>query len=259
MAEEYREEVDEFQELPREDLTEAIAKTKREWKFAASEKATRHFKEVYEIEMDFARRDKYLAMAGNKMSQKEFERWEDAVADELKLARWEVQRGKLGTKSEAEAMQHMITYCDKDEIGKSVEVRAANYYVERDNDLRLAIRKSGDVEAEDDLAYLNGFLQVATMHLELNKSSAERESEYSFSSYIDKYAELYNTTIKYINGLNRLAQKYGTRAFTPRDFWTSDLCDRRNCTPAIAAIMRYDRDIVGEYCVMALGKNSGEL
>lgn len=249
MTEQYREEVEETQDFPREDLTEAIAKTKREWKDAASEKAARHFKEVYEIEMDFARRGEYLAMAGNKMSQKEFERWEDTAADELRLAREEVQRGKLGTRSEAEAMQRMIAYCEDDELGKTIEAQAGRYYAERDNDLRLAIRGSGDAEAEEDLAYLNSFYQVAKMLLDAKAVVTNNDGGHGYSFYEDKRAELYNSAIRYLNGLNRLAQKYETRAFVPRDLWTSDLCDRQNYTPAIVSIMRYDRGIVEEYCL----------
>ena len=167
MTEEYREEIEDSFEPYQEDLSEAIAKTRREWKNLASEKATRHFKEMYDIEMDFARRNDYLASAGNKMSQKEFERWEDAFADELRLADEEIQSGKLGTKSEAEAMQHMIAYCEDGSFEKSLEVQAGQHFIERDNDLRLAIRKSESIGSEDDLEYLNDFHPLIIKYFDL--------------------------------------------------------------------------------------------
>ena len=250
MTEEYREEIEDSFEPYQEDLSEAIAKTRREWKNLASEKATRHFKEMYDIEMDFARRNDYLASAGNKMSQKEFERWEDAFADELRLADEEIQSGKLGTKSEAEAMQHMIAYCEDGSFEKSLEVQAGQHFIERDNDLRLAIRKSESIGSEDDLEYLNDFHPLIIKYFDLKYDFKEVEGN-DASTHENKFSKTHNDAINYLNNLNRLAQKYGTRPFTPRKFWTSSLCDKKAQTPAISAIIHYDLNITDNYFMVA--------
>ena len=250
MTEEYREEIEDHFEPYQEDLSEAIAKTRQEWKNLSSEKAIRHYKEMYNIEMDFARRNDYLASAGNKMSQKEFERWEDAFTDELRLAGEEIQSGKLGTKSEAEAMQHMIAYCEEESFEKSLEVQAGQHYIERDNDLRLAIRKSEGIGSEDDLEYLNGFHPLIIKYFDLKYKSEETEKD-DTGTYENKCLKAHNEAISYLNNLNRLAHKYGTRAFTPRNYWTSGLCDKKNQTPAISAVIHYDLSITDNYFAVA--------
>ncbi len=246
---------EEDQETPWDDLTNAIIRTKQEWKEAALEKAIRHYAEIYDIEMDFAKRNENLALSNGQMSQKEFERWEDAVSDELKLGEEEIQRGEMKLSKKAEAMQNMIAYRVDKELPKTIEAQAGRFYVERDNELRLAIRKTGGPDADEDLTYLNGFYPMVAAHLDYKYMSADEIQDYGVNAYERQRTRVHNDTIRHLNGLNRLSKKYGTRPFTPRDFWTSDLCDKTAQTPAIAAIMRYDRDIVEEYYAIAFKKD----
>ena len=242
----YYDDDEEVEETPFEDLAEAIAKTRQEWRNAASEKASRHTKEIYEIEMDFFRRNQYLTNTGVKMSQREFEKWEDTITDEYKLAEKDINHGGMRLRDEAEIFQNMIAYYKKSDFNKTVEAQAGRFYVERDNELRLAIRKDGGEDAEKDLACLNGFYPVAIKHLE-NQYQTENDK----NSAKDDELALEDDVIKHLNNLNRLARKYGTRAFTPRDFWTSDICNEKLQTPAISTVIHYDHNLVEEYLVLA--------
>ena len=185
------------------------------------------------------------------MTQKEFERWEDAIADEMRPATEEMRIGEMKFSEKAEVMQSMVAYRVDTELSKTIEARAGDYYTERDKALRTAIKESGRADAEKDLAYLNGFFPVVARHLDFKYMTAEDVRDYGSTMYESQRTKAHNDTIRYLNGLNRLAQKYGTRAFVARDFWTSDLCDKKAQTPAIAAVMRYDRDIVEEYYAIA--------
>ena len=246
---------DDEQEAPRLDLAEAIAQTRREWKEAALERAGKHFAEARGIELDYDRRGEILAATDNEMTQKEFERWEDTVADELELAEKEIRRKEVKLADRAEVMQNMIAYHEDDEIGKVIETQSAKYYVERDNELRLAIRKNGGTDTEKDLAYLNGFYPTVMMYFDFKHTNLDNIQGYGREVYEQQRTEARNDTIRYLNGLNQLARKYRTRAFTPRDFWASDLCDTKERTLAIATVMHYDKVIVEEYCMTAFKKS----
>ena len=235
MSETFKHEENEQDNEAWDQLAESVAQFKQKQKEAAPERAKRHFQEIRAIEMDFAKRNDAIATAGEKMTQKEFERWEDAIADEMR----------------PEVMQSMVAYRVDTELSKTIEARAGDYYTERDKALRTAIKESGRADAEKDLAYLNGFFPVVARHLDFKYMTAEDVRDYGSTMYESQRTKAHNDTIRYLNGLNRLAQKYGTRAFVARDFWTSDLCDKKAQTPAVAAVMRYDRDIVEEYYAIA--------
>ena len=251
MVEKISSESNESSETPWDSLAADLAKTRQEIKEAAPERATRHFKEIREIEVDFARRNASLKADDELMSRKEFEKWEDAVADEVKWGDDEMRRGEMRFGSKAEAMQHMVAYSVDTELHKTIEAQAGNYYYERDAELHAAIKESKSDTAKSDLAFLNGFYPAVAAHLDYKYMTREDVRDYGSDDYERQRTRAHNDAIRYLNGLNGLAYKYGTRPFTARSFWTSDLCDKSAQTPAIARVMRYDRDIVEEYYAIA--------
>lgn len=242
---------DTLAEMP--DFETALRAAKQEIKDAAPGRAAGFYHNVRDIQLDFARRNQTLAGEDSKMSEKEFLRWEEAAADELKLAADEEKRGGLTLNQEAEAKDEMVTYRVDTELHKTIEAQAANFYSERDAALRTAIRASDSEDKAKDLAYLNGFYASVAEHLDFKYMTPSDVQDYGPNEYERNRTRAHNETIRHLNGINDLARKYDTRPFTVRNFWTSDLRDRRGQTPAMARVMRYDRDIVEEYYAIAFG------
>ena len=245
---------DDGQEMPWDDLTNAIIKTKQEWKNATFERAIRHFAEIYDIEMDFAKRNKSIIAAGGEMSREEFERWEDAITKELESGEDETAKGAMSLDKKAEAMQNMIAYRIDVKINKTIEAQAGKYYTDRDNELRLAIREIGGVDAENDLPYLNRLRPIVNALHEYKDMTPDEIKKYGIDAYERQRTKIHDEIIRHINDLNRLSLKYGTRTFTPRDFWADGICEKNKQTPSIKAIIHYDYCIVEEYCAFAFNE-----
>ena len=75
----------------------------------APAEAARLFNEVRDIQQDFAKRSATIQENGETMSQKEFEKWEDAFSYEYDAAQREISSAGLNLDTEAEATQHMVT------------------------------------------------------------------------------------------------------------------------------------------------------
>lgn len=217
----------------------------------APAEAARLFNEVRDIQQDFAKRSATIQENGETMSQKEFEKWEDAFSYEYDAAQREISSAGLNLDTEAEATQHMVTYTQDSELHKTIEAQAGNFYYERYNALRQVIQSSDNEDAEEDLKYLGGFLSSVERHLDYKYMTPEEVREYGPESYERQRTAAHNNAIEHLNGLNKLAKKYGTRPFTVRNFWPSSIRQKRGQTPAIAKVMRYDRDIVEEYYAIA--------
>ncbi len=217
----------------------------------APEEAARFFKNIYEIQGDFERRSQIVSEQNSIMSQKEFERWEDAFSFEYNLAQKEINQAHLNLDTIAEATQNMVTSTDDSELHKTIEAQAGNFYYERANNLRKAIQESDDPSAEKDLKCIGDFLSSVERHLDFKYMSPEDVKDYGYSEYEAHRTAAHNDAIEHLNSLNDLAKKYGTHPFTVRNFWTSRLRNKRGQTRAIAKVMRYDRDIVEEYYAIA--------
>ena len=217
----------------------------------APEEAAKFFKNIYEIQDDFERRSQIISEQNSIMSQKEFERWEDAFSFEYNLAQKEINQAHLNLDTIAEATQNMVTSTDDSELHKTIEAQAGNFYYQRANDLRKAIQASKDPNAKKDLGYIGDFLNSVERHLDFKYMSPEEVNDYGYREYEVHRTAAHNSAIDHLNGLNDLAKKYNTHPFTVRNFWTSRLRDKSSQTPAIAKVMRYDRDIVEEYYTIA--------
>lgn len=217
----------------------------------APAEATRFFKEIFDIQQDFANRSAKIRENGETMSQKEFEKWEDAFSYEYNSAKEEIYSANLNLDAEAEAAQHMVTSTKESELHKTIESQAGNFYYERTNTLRKAIQNSDSNTAAKDLEYLATFPSSVARHLDYKYMTREEVRDYGPETYERQRTAAHNNAIEHLNGLNELAKKYGTRPFTVRNFWPSNIRDKRGQTPAIAKVMRYDRDIVEEYYAIA--------
>ena len=236
-------------------LKEAVKSFKEQQKEEAPKRAAEFYKNVYDYQTMFENRLAKLKESDDKMNEKEFERWEDMLGDEIKLADKEIGKDYFSLEQKAEVMQKMITSTSNAELNKTVEAQAGNYYYERIGMLRDAIQSFGGEDAKKELEYLNGFYPAVMKHLEFKYLTPEEIQGYGAEMYDSKRTKSHNEVIKHLNGLNDLARKYGTRPLTFRNFWPSDLCNINNQTPAIADVMRYDRYTVEEYYTIAFSSD----
>ncbi|MBR2997399.1 hypothetical protein IKF33_03160 [Candidatus Saccharibacteria bacterium] len=200
--------------------------------------------EVRNYQLLFAQQ---LERSDGKLSQKELETWEDLVGDQLTIIQQKINSNNFTLEQEADAKQPMIAYHKEEDLHKTVEAQAANFYPERASALKKAISESDDPDREADLKYLEGYYTSVIKHLDFKYMTGEEVRDYGYEAYERQRTYFHNQTIRHLNGLNNLARKYQTRPFTVRNFWTSDIRDKEEQTPAVSQIMRYDRDIVEEY------------
>lgn len=217
----------------------------------APDNAKTLYRNIYEYQKSFEKRSATVKANGELMSQKEFEKWEDLVSDELTLAEKEGEKGNFGIEQTAECAQLMVTSTNDAELHKTIEAQAGNFYYERMDALKQAIEDSNDDKAEEDLNYLKDFYPAVVEHLDFKYMSPEDVRNYGYDEYESKRTRVHNDVIKHLNGVNDLAKKYHTRPLTMRNFWSSDLVRMSAQTPAISKVMRYDRDIVEEYYEIA--------
>jgi hypothetical protein len=225
--------------------------------------ARRFAKEVHDIQIDFAVQLKRSAERGEKqLPQREFERWEDDYRDMWRGMEGQVREANRQNTGDtmakaAELEDPVITYLKDTELYQTVEAQAGHYYDERSDALLKAVRGSANPDKEEDLEYVRGFRRAVMEHLaykymEGNGSWQSGDADY----YNRSRTRAHNDVIKRLNGLNALSEKYGTRRFTSRDFWTSE---NQNQTPEMSRRMRYDRDIVEEYYAIAFAYEEAEL
>lgn len=213
--------------------------------------ATEFFKVALDVERDFDHRRQTIESQGGKMSQKEFEKWEDALSNEIGYAEREL--GKTDKKLEivAECEQAMIFSANDTELHRTIEAQAGRFYHQRMAALREAIQSSNDENSEANLNYTKDFYGTVMKHLDFKYMNREDIKSYGYEEYENGRTYAHNAAIKHLNGLNRLAKKYHIRPLTVRNFWPSDLRDKSNQTQAVSRIMRYDRDLVEEYYAIA--------
>ena len=61
----------------------------------------------------------------------------------------------------------------------------------------------------------------------------------------------HNNLIKAFNDINDLARKYHVRPFTIRNFCPSDAREKKDQTPAVARLMKYDRYVLQSFYIAA--------
>lgn len=215
------------------------------------EEAERHAKTVSEIQKSFGKRLSNLEENTEKMSEKEFLKWEDEYAEEFGKMLKETERGNMSFDDTAENIKECVAYPGsnkEDVLAQTVEAYSGEYYYDRANELKQAIMDNCDEEtAKTKIRLIEDFVSAVYDHIDFKYMDREDVRDYGFERYESDRTFKHNSIIKKLNELNNLAREYQTRPFTARNFWPSDLKEKKGQTPAEALIFRYDRDIVEEY------------
>ena len=217
----------------------------------APDYATDFYRAALDVTKDFDRRRQTLESENQKMSRTEFEKWEDALSDEIGYAKKELEKTDNTLETMAECAQHMILTTDEEKTYKTIEAQAGNYYHERSAALKQAIESSGQPESEKDLNSIREFYFAVIDHLDYRYMEPEKIFSMGVKNFDKQRTMAHNNVIKHLNELNYLARKYHVRPFTLRNFCPSDARPKEKQTPAVADLMAYDRYSVQSYYVIA--------
>lgn len=223
----------------------------------APEEIVNFYKQAREAEWDFSKRSAELKESGEEMSQKEFEKWEDAVSDELGYAQREMENCISDQQSNIQITDAMI-------LPGAIEIQAGQYFRQRKDALMQAIQTANSASAEQDMEEVKNFYPTVGNYLEL-RFIPKNETLDRFNS-LEEYARereyAHNQVIKSLNGLNSLAKQYHTRPLTSRNFLPSDTVpERMKHIPSemVDNLHAHDREIVENYCFAAFRDKVEEL
>ncbi|MBR6134048.1 hypothetical protein IKQ38_01025 [Candidatus Saccharibacteria bacterium] len=222
-----------------------------------------HAMDIADTEDAFRVRLASIKEKSGEMSKKEFERWEDDYADNWRYLQQDLARMDYDNSSQ-EAMEYeadveAAMFSSESHLDEAIEARSGDYYTERSRALRDAINASDEKTKQSDLSLLGSFWSSVAEHLEYRYTTqAELRDQYgddmwSLQQFDERRTASHNDAIKHLNYLNDLARKYGTRPFTPRNFWTSQ---NQRQTPAMSNRMSYDRHVFESFYTHAFGKES---
>jgi hypothetical protein len=194
------------------------------------------------------------------MTEKEFMIWEDDLTFDLKLQQKEIENLEryspgfsFKTAEVAKATDPMIAYrgVNNPEVAKTIEAQAGHYYDERKRALLEAITNSDKPEEEkqEDRRYIIGFWKLVVTHVDYKHKKNAFSDVSEGRAYDHARTEAHDAAVNGLNKLNDLAEKYGTRRFTVRNFWDSK--KRIGTSQETIDRTRYDRDIVEEYYAIA--------
>ena len=232
-----------------------VAKMAKEVWQQETEKAPDYAADFYraalDITRDFDRRRQALESEDQKMSKTEFEKWEDALSDEIGYARKELEKTDNSLETMAECAQYMILTTDEEKTYKTIEAQAGNYYHERSAALKQAIESSGQSESKQDLDSIRKFYYAVVDHLDYRYPMPGEVERRGYEEFEKERTLSHNNLIKAFNDINDLARKYHVRPFTIRNFCPSDAREKKDQTPAVARLMKYDRYVLQSFYIAA--------
>lgn len=232
-----------------------VAKMAKEVWRQETEKAPDYAADFYraalDVTKDFDRRRQTLESENQKMSRTEFEKWEDALSDEIGYARKELEKTDNSLETMAECAQYMILTTDEEKTYKTIEAQAGNYYHERSATLKQAIESSGQSESKQDLDSIRKFYYAVVDHLDYRYPMPGEVERRGYEEFEKERTLSHNNLIKAFNDINDLARKYHVRPFTIRNFCPSDARDKKDQTPAVARLMKYDRYVLQSFYIAA--------
>lgn len=209
------------------------------------------YRAALDVTKDFDRRRQTLESENQKMSRTEFEKWEDALSDEIGYAKKELEKTDNTLETMAECAQHMILTTDEEKTYKTIEAQAGNYYHERSAALKQAIESSGQSESKQDLDSIRKFYYAVVDHLDYRYPMPGEVERRGYEEFEKERTLSHNNLIKAFNDINDLARKYHVRPFTIRNFCPSDVRDKKDQTPAVARLMKYDRYVLQSFYIAA--------
>ena len=232
-----------------------VAKMAKEVWQQETEKAPDYAADFYraalDITRDFDRRRQTLESENQKMSKTEFEKWEDALSDEIGYAKKELEKTDNTLEMMAECAQYMILTTDEEKTYKTIEAQAGNYYHERSAALKQAIESSGQSESKQDLDSIRKFYYAVVDHLDYRYPMPGEVERRGYEEFEKERTLSHNNLIKAFNDINDLARKYHVRPFTIRNFCPSDAREKKDQTPAVARLMKYDRYVLQSFYIAA--------
>lgn len=232
-----------------------VAKMAKEVWQQETEKAPDYAADFYraalDVTRDFDRRRQALELEDQKMSKTEFEKWEDALSDEIGYAKKELEKTDNTLETMAECAQHMILTTDEEKTYKTIEAQAGNYYHERSAALKQAIESSGQSESKQDLDSIRKFYYAVVDHLDYRYPMPGEVERRGYEEFEKERTLSHNNLIKAFNDINDLARKYHVRPFTIRNFCPSDAREKKDQTPAVARLMKYDRYVLQSFYIAA--------
>lgn len=232
-----------------------VAKMAKEFWRQETEKAPEYAADFYraalDVTKDFDRRRQTLESENQKMSRTEFEKWEDALSDEIGYARKELEKTDNSLETMAECAQYMILTTDEEKTYKTIEAQAGNYYHERSAALKQAIESSGQSESKQDLDSIRKFYYAVVDHLDYRYPMPGEVERRGYEEFEKERTLSHNNLIKAFNDINDLARKYHVRPFTIRNFCPSDAREKKDQTPAVARLMKYDRYVLQSFYIAA--------
>lgn len=232
-----------------------VAKMAKEVWQQETEKAPDYAADFYraalDVTKDFDRRKQTLESEKQKMSRTEFEKWEDALSDEIGYAKKELEKTDNTLETMAECAQHMILTTDEEKTYKTIEAQAGNYYHERSAALKQAIESSGQSESKQDLDSIRKFYYAVVDHLDYRYPMPGEVERRGYEEFEKERTLSHNNLIKAFNDINDLARKYHVRPFTIRNFCPSDAREKKDQTPAVARLMKYDRYVLQSFYIAA--------
>ena len=217
----------------------------------APEYAADFYRAALDVTKDFDRRRQILESENQKMSRTEFEKWEDALSDEIGYARKELEKTDNSLETMAECAQYMILTTDEEKTYKTIEAQAGNYYHERSAALKQAIESSGQSESKQDLDSIRKFYYAVVDHLDYRYPMPGEVERRGYEEFEKERTLSHNNLIKAFNDINDLARKYHVRPFTIRNFCPSDAREKKDQTPAVARLMKYDRYVLQSFYIAA--------
>lgn len=189
-------------------------RVKREQEFVERRREdTRHWARYYVgAEQAFDRRVK-----ANKISETEFMKWEDEVGGaffKMKEAEYDACYASKYEKDREER----ISMSDRT---VTAEVYAGNFYEERTEILKQKILENPNPKERDaQLKILGDLPDKVCSHIE-----AERDfdlKKIDGRAYLSARKDVHNSLIRNLNEINKLADNYGVRRLTFRNFLTND-------------------------------------
>lgn len=187
---------------------------KREQEFMERRREdTRHWARYYVgAEQAFDRRVK-----ANKISETEFMKWEDEVGGAFFKMK-EAEYDACYTSKYEKDREERISMSDRT---VTAEVYAGNFYEERTEILKQKILENPNPKERDaQLKILGDLPDKVCSHIE-----AERDfdlKKIDGRAYLSARKDVHNSLIRNLNEINKLADNYGVRRLTFRNFLTND-------------------------------------
>lgn len=189
-------------------------RVKREQEFIERRREdTRHWARYYVgAEQAFDRRVK-----DNKISETEFMKWEDEVGGAFFKMK-EAEYDACYTSKYEKDREERISMSDRT---VTAEVYAGNFYEERTEILKQKILENPNPKERDaQLKILGDLPDKVCSHIE-----AERDfdlKKIDGRAYLSARKDVHNSLIRNLNEINKLADNYGVRRLTFRNFLTND-------------------------------------